>query len=118
MKIHNIALALGLMLATTQILAKDPDTATFQIPDDQEENTNRYIVKYKAGSKVFKKRMRKASNRQAAKNLRKRVSPDEMFLAYGRFLPQDDAEVLYLNSDEEIRTWEEKDDVEYVELGT
>lgn len=61
--------------------------------------------------------MGRASKRYRTNNLRKRNAPDDMFLTYGSFLPQDNAEVVYLNSEEEIQEWEGKDDVKYVERG-
>lgn len=37
-------------------------------------------------------------------------------LTFGRFLPRDNVEIIYL-SDEDVKIYEEMDDVEYVELG-
>ena len=91
---------------------------TFQSQPDPDENTNRYIVKFKAGSAEFQPRMQQASRQHSAGNLRSSVAtPDNQLLAFGSFLPKENAEVVYLSSEEEVKSWENKDDVEYVELG-
>lgn len=129
MKISNIALtSLTLMLSPVQILAKEtvytadtmPQMPTFQTPpvDQAAIPVNRYIVKYKEDSKEFKSRMNQAARKKSNGNLRLAGAPDDQLLASGGFLPKDNAEVIYLNSDEEVKEWNEKDDVEYVELGT
>ena len=130
MKIQNIALALSAIISTTQQVRANDSSAdptstlqTWQAPEKgEEEVNNRYIVKFKPGSRLYKKRMRQAGRKFVAKtnNLRKRNkmnTPNDIFLLYGRFLPQDDAEVFYLNSDEEVKVWQDNDDVEYVEPG-
>ena len=118
MKIYNIALTtLALMLSPAPILAKETvlagtmqQTATFQSPPHQEQATNRYVVKFKAGSKEFETRMQQAASQHSGRKLRKSA-------AFGTFLPKENAEVLYLNSDQEVEEWKAKDDVEYVEPG-
>ena len=72
-----------------------------------EENEDRYIVKYAENSTLFVKRLEDARRKlsdSGGKNLR-------------YFLPAEKAEVMYLESVEEVRVWEENDEVEYVELG-
>ena len=132
MKIHNIALtALALMLSSPPILAKEnvikskddmqqqqqPPTFPGQPVDGQDEVTKRYIVKFKAGSKELKKRMKKAARQRSGANLRKPGDGASSSDAFGTFLPKDNAEVIYLSSEEDAKKWNEKDDVEYVELG-
>lgn len=123
MKIYNIAItALALMLSPAPILAKDVahQTPTFQSPETQQnEVTNRYIVKFKAGSEEFETRMQQAARQHSNRKLRKSgATNDERFLAFGTFLPKDNAEVMYLSSEEEVAEWSAKDDVEYVEMDT
>ena len=92
---------------------------TFQSPTHQNQATNRYIVKFKAGSKEFKTRMQQAARQHSGRKLRKSAAAgsDEYYLTFGSFLPKENAEVLYLNSDQEVEEWKGKDDIEYVEPG-
>lgn len=72
-----------------------------------EENEHRYIVKYAENSTFFVKRLEDARRKlsdSGGKNLQ-------------YFLPAEKAEVMYLESVEEVKVWEENDEVEYVELG-
>ncbi len=78
---------------------------------------NRYIVKFKDGSPELMTRMQQASDQNDFELLSTFANPNEQPFASGNFLPKDNAEVLYLNSEEEVKIWEENDDVEYVELG-
>ena len=72
-----------------------------------EENDHRYIVKYTENSELFVKRLEDAR--------RKLSDSGSNNLPY--FLPAQKAEVMYLESVEEVKVWEENDEVEYVELG-
>ena len=128
MKIYNIALTtLALMLSPSPILAKETAVAdtvqqvpTFQGQPHQGQVTNRYIVKFKAGSTEFKTRMQQAARQSSGANLRKSAAAagsNENHLAFGNFLPKENAEVLYLDSEEDVKAWNNKGDVEYVELG-
>jgi len=127
MKIYNIAIvSLSLMLSSVQTLASCDNsvddttgqTPSFQSPQVQSflANENRYIVKYKPGSKDFQARMQHAIKKQSKGKLRMSASSvDGQLLTAGSFMPKENAEVVYLNSEEEIKQWSEKDDVEYVE---
>lgn len=126
MKISHIALTIvSLMLSSpARILAKETviansmqDMPTFMSPQNEDEPITRYIVKYKEGSQEFETRMQ-AARQDSTRNLRSSATPDKRLLTFGSFLPKDNAEVLYLSSEKEVQEWEEKDDVEYVELGT
>ena len=72
-----------------------------------EENDHRYIVKYTENSELFVKRLEDAR--------RKLSDSGSNNLPF--FLPAQKAEVMYLESVEEVKVWEENDEVEYVELG-
>ena len=131
MKVYNAALAalisLSLLFSTTTAADEtmgEQEGPTFKTPlgSLKDESVNhRYIVKFKARSHIYKRRMEEAHRRHSMrKNLRRasvaEVTEDEIFLTHGSFLPKDHAEVIYLN-DDEVKEWEEKDDVECVELG-
>ncbi len=131
MKIYNIAIAsLALMLSPIQTLASkgnsmdditERQTPSFPTPAVESflANENRYIVKYKPGSKEFQTRMKRAARKQARGKLRKTAfSDDASLFTAGSFMPKDNAEIVYLNSEEEVKQWNERDDVEYVEHGT
>ena len=72
-----------------------------------EENDHRYIVKYTENSELFVKRLEDAR--------RKLSDSGSNNLPF--FLPAQKAEVMYLEGVEEVKVWEENDEVEYVELG-
>lgn len=125
MKICKIALSLLFVSnARNQSLAQGEDfvssafqsTLGHQLWDEPKKN--RYIVKFKDGSTELEARMQRAINRDRVENLRNPPSSEELSFAFGSFLPKENAEVLYLDSEEEVKMWEEKDDVEYVELDT
>ena len=62
--------------------------------------------------------MQHAIKKQSKGKLRMSASSvDGQLLTAGSFMPKENAEVVYLNSEEETKQWSEKDDVEYVEHG-
>ncbi len=95
----------------------DDQTPTFSSPFNEDGTNNRYIVRFKSGSKTYRSRMRRAQRQRTAGRVASSSSPDDKLLKFGSFLPDDNAEVLLLNSQDEVKAWSEKDDVEYVELG-
>lgn len=86
---------------------------------EDEESNYRYIVKYKKNSKEFQQRLQTA--KYEADHMPPGISQlntvQDEFLEVGRFIPKDDAEVVYIHSEEEMQAWNEKEEVEYVELG-
>lgn len=91
---------------------------TFSPPSDDKLST-RYIVKYKNGSLDYKMRLQIAAREALNGEALDSVSSiqDLKLLDYGKFLPKANAEIMYFNSEEAIKTYEDKEDVEYVELG-
>jgi len=70
-------------------------------PTDADADENRYIVVYKDTSTFQTSMLRE---RMRSKNVIK-------------VLPKDNCEVIMIYSIEELQSWEERDDVEYVERG-
>ena len=114
--------------ARTMPTFSGPPPLTRQGPQqNDDESNNRYIIKFKRGSAEFEERMSRARRKylssagSSSKNLRNTETEtsvvDDALLTYGSFLPKDNAEVVYLNSVEEVKKWNEKDEVELVEHG-
>lgn len=80
--------------------------------DENTSSTKRYIVRFKNDSSSYTQRMETAS-------LSTSVSMDMTSASgnpgFGSFLPKDHAEVMNLD-EKEAEDWEERDDVEFVEL--
>mmetsp|Transcript_7921 Transcript_7921/g.11773 ORF Transcript_7921/g.11773 Transcript_7921/m.11773 type:complete len:123 (+) Transcript_7921:94-462(+) len=90
---------------------------TFSSRSDDELST-RYIVKYKDESLEYKIRLQNAKEGVNEEALDLFSSPQGIqLLDHGKFLPKANAEIMYFKSEEEINAYEEKEDVEYVELG-
>uniref|UniRef100_A0A7S3QG82 subtilisin n=1 Tax=Chaetoceros debilis TaxID=122233 RepID=A0A7S3QG82_9STRA len=89
---------------------------TFSSRSDDELST-RYIVKYKDESLEYKIRLQNAKEGVNEEALDLFSSPQGIqLLDHGKFLPKANAEIMYFKSEEEINAYEEKEDVEYVEL--
>lgn len=110
------------------------------LPDEESPSaTKRYIVKYKKGSSDYNARLKNAKDNakrgqgngnggqgrgnsgQQGNRGKTRNSPAVQergngLLRFGSFLPRENAEVVFLDSDNEKR-YKQRDDVEYVELG-
>ena len=131
MKLSSISVALLQIscIASTAIAQQaeteelDDNNPSFALEYDMEPSHTRYIVKYKPGSKEFEERMHRARRRlSSSDNLRRTTTTsssgdDTALLTYGSFLPKDFAEVVYMDSDDELKKWNEKEDVEFIEPG-
>ena len=124
MKISNVKITslFGLLMLPVQILCEEEVAVADATPIGPPQG-DRYIVQYRAGSKEFETRMQ-AAKISAGGGVRGSSFPalfpdagNVQLLPYGSFLPKDRAEVLYL-TEEEVKEWNENDEVEYVELGT
>jgi len=118
--------------------------ATHGAPTSEEEppsNRQRYVVKFKKGSSDYNARLKNAKNNakrgqgnggqgndndrgksgQQGNRGKTRNSPpvqergNDLF-PFGNFLPKANAEVIYLDSDNDKKEYEQRDDVEYIEL--
>ncbi len=72
------------------------------------DDDRRFMIKFKKNSKVFSARMENARRKLGDKSTK--------FL--DEFIPEDNIEVLYLETEEDVRSWENSDEVEIVEKGT
>lgn len=84
--------------------------------DDNDVGPIRYIVKFKSGSQLYNQHL--AEGAKAPYPQGDEVNVDTMLLQYGRFLPKANAEVVYLDSEEDVRAYERMKDVEYVQRDT
>ena len=124
MKVCNIALALAYFSAHSRsvALAAEPDSgpeeATYNAPQFDafiEQAERRYVVTYKAGSHEYNRRLQTAqvSNTDLRANIPSASTDGKGPL----FLPKDNAEVMYLYSDDDVQNMSEHEEVKYVELG-
>ena len=106
-----------LVLAYSNICYSIVGRTNFSSRSDDELST-RYIVKYKDESLEYKIRLQNAKEGVNEEALDLFSSPQGIqLLDHGMFLPKANAEIMYFKSEEEINAYEEKEDVEYVELG-
>ena len=106
-----------LVLAYSNICYSIVGRTNFSSRSDDELST-RYIVKYKDESLEYKIRLQNAKEGVNEEALDLFSSPQGIqLLDHGKFLPKANAEIMYFKSEEEINAYEEKEDVEYVELG-
>ena len=83
-------------------------THTFvkESPPDAQKDEHQYIVKYVKDSAVFSSRL---------KNARRKLSDSGKDVP--NFIPVENVEILYLESEEDVKLLENMDQVEYVEKG-
>lgn len=118
MKICNIAFALAYFSPHFRLLAlaakpNSGQEATYNAPAFDAivaQAERRYIVTWKAGSRKYNRRLQNAnsSNRDLRANIFSTSTP--------LFLPKDNAEVMYLYSDNDVQRMSENEEVESVEL--
>ena len=105
------------LFSPTRIFATASAEPSFSSLSDDGPST-RYIVKYKDESLEYQIRLQSAIEGLSGEDLDSFSSPQGIqLLDHGKFLPKANAEIMYFKSEEEIQAYEEKEDVEYVELG-
>jgi subtilisin family serine protease len=131
MKFFNVALALALVLAPDTAFATNESNIfnvepTFPHQDGLEETAStasskgiRGMVKYNDNSPKFKTRLETAriqaqANEQGDSAVPS-FSPDTHLLTHGRFLPNQNVEIMYFNSEEEMTLFGQSKEVEYIE---
>ena len=102
MKIIKAVLALALSSACLSAAAESTDSIHLlhAVPASDEEEGNRFIVKYKAGRRGLRARRKARELGQVVMSL-----------------ARDSADVLILESEEEVQTLKDDDAVEYIEHG-
>lgn len=81
----------------------DEDPVIDEGENENEEGQHRYIVKFKDTP----------DNLARARRMESRALEEQLI----NILPDDNAEVLKLSTEDEVHSWEEREDVEYVEKG-
>ena len=143
MNFFNVAMALALVLAPNTAFAtkesnifnattSDDYQPTFSHQDVTEETTStassegtRYLVKYNNNSSKYNARIETAriqaqAKKQGGEDLNGAVpsfSADTHLLTHGRFLPNQNVEIVYFNSEKEKALFEQSEEVEYIEEG-
>eukprot|EP00554_Chaetoceros_debilis_P008917 CAMPEP_0194098730 /NCGR_PEP_ID=MMETSP0150-20130528/41_1 /TAXON_ID=122233 /ORGANISM="Chaetoceros debilis, Strain MM31A-1" /LENGTH=716 /DNA_ID=CAMNT_0038784801 /DNA_START=80 /DNA_END=2226 /DNA_ORIENTATION=- len=141
MNFFNVAMALALVLAPNTAFAtkesnifnattSDDYQPTFSHQDVTEETTStassegtRYLVKYNNNSSKYNARIETAriqaqAKKQGGEDLNGAVpsfSADTHLLTHGRFLPNQNVEIVYFNSEKEKALFEQSEEVEYIE---
>jgi len=75
----------------------------------------RYMVKYSNNSTRFNARLETARIQAQASNEQASASVDTHLLTHGRFLPKQNVEIMYFNSEKEKTLFEQSEEVEYIE---
>ena len=103
MATFDSSVTIGEETVDEELPVMDEDPAMDEDENENEEGRHRYIVKFKDTP----------DNLARARRMESRALEEQLI----NILPEDNAEVLKLTTEDEVHSWEERDDVDYVEKG-